>query len=136
MTTAPAAFVKTPDLSRLLWAFFIFFLCTAAGAMADPASDEIILHEVRMEQLPFRKAFSTVNALLAAKHLKAEIDPVHDIPENFDSPRTFTFLRNEVPLSHLLKCFCRYYGLECKRSGDTVVFSLPRPRPQPTSGAR
>ena len=57
------------------------------------------------------------------------IAPVHHHPENFDNPLAFPFAGKNATLSDLLTSFCSYYGLNWKRSGDTVVFSLPRPRP-------
>ena len=97
--------------------------------MAGPAPEKVVFAEVKIEKTPFREALSTIQALLQEKHLKAAIDPVHDIPENFDNPKAFTFAQKEATLGDLLTSFCRYYGLDWKRSGDTIVFSLPRPRP-------
>lgn len=99
---------------------------TGGSALAGP--DTIVLAEVKMEDLPFRKAFPHIRSLLERQNLKAAIDPVHNIPGNFDNPRDFTFVRKNVPLGELLTAFCRYYGLEWSRSGETIIFSLPRPR--------
>ena len=104
--------------------------------MAGPAPDRLVLDEVKMENLPFRKAFAAIQSILEKNHLEPAIDPVHDIPANFDNPGSFTFKEKDVVLGDLLTSFCRNYGLEWKLAGERVVFSLPRPRPQPTSGAR
>lgn len=98
--------------------------------MAGNASNEVVLAEVKIEKTPFREAFSAIQALLRENHLKVAIDPVHDILENFDNPRAFTLAKKDVALGDLLTSFCRYYGLDWKRSDDTIVFSLPRPRLQ------
>jgi hypothetical protein len=105
-------------------------LCLFGGiAFAAPATNEIIITEVKMENVTFQKAFSDLHMLLQERDLQAAIDTVHDIPENFDNPRAFTLVGKNLPLSDLLTSFCRYYGLEWSRRGETIVFSLPRPRP-------
>lgn len=128
MTSAATISAEKP--ACFLPAFLLFFLLfPLPAATAGNAPADVALAEVKIEKAPFREAFSTIQALLREKHLKAAIDPVHDIPANFDNPKAFTFAQKDAALGDLLTSFCRYYGLDWKQSGDTIVFSLPRPRP-------